>query len=273
MASKKESVQELSNNGEEPSAKFFHNGNDAGISDVSVPLIEIPVVDIGLLTSPSTKKGELQKLQLALTSWGCFQVINHGMILDKMREVGKKFFGLPMEKKQKYSREADSIEGYGNDMIISEHQTLDWTDRLYLTLSPDDQRQLKFWPENPQAFRETLHQFFMKSEQINEILLKAMAMSLDIGENCFLEQYGEQPLVTARFNYYPPCPRPNQILGVKPHADASAITILLQDKEVEGLQFLKDNEQRNVQEPSTQGGDKLRKREDYYGYVLHSRIR
>ncbi|EEF28154.1 oxidoreductase, putative [Ricinus communis] len=157
MASKKESVQELSNNGEEPSAKFFHNGNDAGISDVSVPLIEIPVVDIGLLTSPSTKKGELQKLQLALTSWGCFQ-------------------------------------------------------------------------------------FFMKSEQINEILLKAMAMSLDIGENCFLEQYGEQPLVTARFNYYPPCPRPNQILGVKPHADASAITILLQDKEVEGLQFLKGNE-------------------------------
>lgn len=73
--------------------------------------------------------------------------------LDKMREVGKKFFALPMEKKQKYSREADSIEGYGNDIIISEHQTLDWTDRLYLTLSPDDQRQLKFWPENPQAFR------------------------------------------------------------------------------------------------------------------------
>jgi isopenicillin N synthase-like dioxygenase len=58
-------------------------------------------------------------------------------------------------------------------------------------------------------------------------------------EGCFLDQYGEQPLVTARFNFYPPCPRPDRILGVKPHADASAVTFLLQDKEVEGLQFLK----------------------------------
>jgi isopenicillin N synthase-like dioxygenase len=69
-----------------------------------------------------------------------------------------------------------------------------------------------------------------------------MARSLNLEESCFLDQYGEQPLVTARFNFYPPCPRPDRILGVKPHADASAVTFLLQDKEVQGLQFLKDNE-------------------------------
>lgn len=78
--------------------------------------------------------------------------------------------------------------------------------------------------------------------EINEILLKAMAKSLNLAENCFLNQYGEEALVTARFNFYPPCPRPEQILGVKAHADASAITVLLQDKEVGGLQFQKDNE-------------------------------
>ncbi|KAI5557405.1 hypothetical protein POPTR_018G121750v4 [Populus trichocarpa] len=66
-----------------------------------------------------------------------------------------------------------------------------------------------------------------------------MARSWNLEEGCFLDQYGEQPLVTARFNFYPPCPRPDRILGVKPHADASAVTFLLQDKEVEGLQFLK----------------------------------
>ncbi|KAG5596440.1 hypothetical protein H5410_037672 [Solanum commersonii] len=36
------------------------------------------------------------------------------------------------------------------------------------------------------------------------------------------------------------CPKPDKILGVKAHADASIITTLLQDKEVEGLQVLKD---------------------------------
>ncbi|XP_021647997.2 protein SRG1 [Hevea brasiliensis] len=239
------SVQELSIIGKEPPQNYFHKGSDAGILDASVPLIQIPVVDIGLLASPSTWTHELHKLRSALSSWGCFQVRNHGMtslFLDQMRQVAKQFFSLPMEEKQKYSREADSIEGYGNDMVISEHQTLDWTDRLYLTLSPEDQRKLKFWPENPQPFRKILHEFAMKSQQINEILLKAMARSLDMEENCFLDQYGERALVTARFNFYPPCQRPDQILGVKPHADASALTILLPDKEVEGLQFLKDKE-------------------------------
>ena len=84
------------------------------------------------------------------------QAINHGIeptLLEKVNEVGKLFFGLSPEIKQKYSREDGRIEGYGSDMIISEEQTLDWTDRLYLTTSPEDQRQLKFWPETPESFR------------------------------------------------------------------------------------------------------------------------
>ena len=83
-----------------------------------------------------------------------FQVINHGIsFLDEIRDVTKQFFELPMEEKRKYSREADGMEGYGSDMIIYEQQILDWTDRLYLTINPEDRRRLKFWPENPKAFR------------------------------------------------------------------------------------------------------------------------
>ncbi|KAK1549809.1 hypothetical protein Q3G72_008225 [Acer saccharum] len=43
-----------------------------------------------------------------------------------------------------------------------------------------------------------------------------------------------------RFNFYPPCSRPDLVDGVKPHTDRSGITILLQDKEVEGLQIVVD---------------------------------
>jgi len=43
-----------------------------------------------------------------------------------------------------------------------------------------------------------------------------------------------------RMNYYPPCPQPETVLGLKPHTDGSALTILLQANEVEGLQINKD---------------------------------
>ncbi|KAF5482253.1 hypothetical protein F2P56_002838 [Juglans regia] len=242
-----ESVQELLINGEELPEKYIHKDGDGGVLDV--PLMEVPVVDLSLLASSLTSREELEKLRSALSSWGCFQAINHGItssFLDKVREVTKQFFALPVGEKQKYSREVDEIEGYGNDMILSAQQILDWSDRLYLTVNPEDQRRLKFWPEIPQDFRDLLHDYTFKIKMINEVVLKAMARSLNLEDNCFLDQYGKRPTMTARFNYYPKCPRPDLVLGVKPHADGSAITILLQDKEVEGLQFQKDNQWNKV---------------------------
>jgi isopenicillin N synthase-like dioxygenase len=73
------------------------------------------------------------------------------------------------------------------------------------------------------------------------VLYKAMAKSLNLEENSFSDQLlGEQALMQARFNFYPRCSRPDKVLGVKPHTDRSGITVLLQDKEVEGLQVLVD---------------------------------
>lgn len=77
---------------------------------------------------------------------------------------------------------------------------------------------------------------------MTEVILKAMARSINLDENSFLDMHGEKATLFARFNFYPPCPRPDAILGLKPHADGSALTVLLQDKQVEGLQFLKDNQ-------------------------------
>ena len=90
--------------------------------------------------------------------------------------------------------------------------------------------------------RDTIDQYIRKLQVVTETVLKAMARSLNLEEDCFLDKYGEQRKMDARFNFYPPCSRPDRVLGVKPHADGSAITYLLQDKEVEGLQFLKDDE-------------------------------
>lgn len=41
-------------------------------------------------------------------------------------------------------------------------------------------------------------------------------------------------------NYYPPCSRPDLVLGLTPHSDGSALTVLQQDTASVGLQILKD---------------------------------
>ncbi|KAK0571829.1 hypothetical protein LWI29_022179 [Acer saccharum] len=238
-------VHELILSGEELPEKYIYKGSDAGVLDASLPFMDVPVIDMSLLTCPSSSAEQLHKLCSALTHWGCFQAINHGMstqFLEQVREATKQFFALSPEIKNKYKREDGSIEGYGNDMIIYEQQTLDWTDRLYITVSPQDRRQLKFWPENPANFRDVLHEYTMKLEDVSKVVFKAMARSLNLEENSFMDMYGEDETLFARFNFYPPCPRPDQVIGIKPHADGSAITILLQDKQVEGLQFMKDGQ-------------------------------
>ncbi|KAJ4724550.1 2-oxoglutarate (2OG) and Fe(II)-dependent oxygenase superfamily protein [Melia azedarach] len=194
-------------------------------ASASLPLMDIPIIDFSLLTSPSSSIEELQKLLQALSSGGSFQAINHGIpttLLDKVREVTHQFYELPSKNKLNYCREYGKPEGYRSD-IVSEHQVPEW-------------------PDKPETFKEIMHEYAMRVEVMREVLFKAMAKSLKLNENCFLEMCGEKAMLVARFNHYPPCPRPDLILGFKPHSDGSVMSIVLQDKEVEGLQFLKDNQ-------------------------------
>lgn len=245
-------VQELvqtggDNNGEVPHKYIWRDAEYGPIDLTATSSGEIPVIDLSrLIPSAATAAmdGELNKLQSALITWGCFQAINHGIensFLDELRRVSRKFFQLPRMEKQKCVRPVDGIEGYGSDMVLFENQSLDWNDRLYLLVDPKDQRKLEYWPENPETFREILDEYTGSLRQIQELILKAVARSLSLPEKCFLDQFGERPTMYARFNYYPPCSRPDIVLGLKPHADGSGLTILLQDEEVEGLQMLKDD--------------------------------
>nr|GMC65151.1 protein SRG1 [Ipomoea batatas] len=194
----------------------YIQSKDADIQ-ASCPLLDLASIDLSLLSSstPSpAREKELTKLRSTLSSCGCFQAINHGIsddFLDKVGEIGKSFFALPMEEKQKYGRSADDTEGYGNDSVLSEHQILDWTDRLYLTVSPEEQIKYNLWPANPENFREVLQEYIKKLTALNELLLKAIALSLNLEENSFVNQFGDRDRAS-------------------------------KDKDVEGLQVLKDGQ-------------------------------
>ncbi|KAF7147287.1 hypothetical protein RHSIM_Rhsim03G0252500 [Rhododendron simsii] len=247
------SVQEMSIKADEPPQPFnVRDDVPFGPVDISPPSASIPTIDISLFSPlPSSLESsiqetekELDKLRSALSSWGCFQVIGHGIsieFLDKVREVTKKFFELPFEEKRRYGKAAVAIQGYGLDSLVSEKQVLDWCDRLSLLIYPEDQRILKLWPEKPQDFRETIDEYAMNIDSVIGILFKAMAKSLKLEENSFSKQFGERAIMQGRFALYPTCTRPDQVFGVKPHSDGSGVTVLLQDKEVQGLQVLKED--------------------------------
>ena len=79
--------------------------------------------------------------------------------------------------------------------------------------------------------------------EIKNLAVKILSL---IAENLHLkpgyfEQYFGNTYQKMRMNYYPTCPRPDLVLGLSPHADGNAITLLLQDKEVEGLHVRKDD--------------------------------
>ncbi|XP_061367062.1 oxoglutarate-dependent flavonoid 7-O-demethylase 1-like [Gastrolobium bilobum] len=76
----------------------------------------------------------------------------------------------------------------------------------------------------------------MKNLAIQIIDLMANALTLDTKEIRELFGEGAQSI---RMNYYPPCPQPELVMGLNPHSDGGGHSILLQAKEVEGLQIRK----------------------------------
>lgn len=88
---------------------------------------------------------------------------------------------------------------------------------------------------------ETLEGYSRQVRNLCQILLKYIALSLGLKEDVFEEMFGVC-VQAARMNYYPPCPRPDLVMGLSPHSDGSALTVLQQGKGSSvGLQILKDN--------------------------------
>ena len=70
-----------------------------------------------------------------------------------MRECAQKFFDLPLQEKKRCAQKPGSLEGYSQAFVTSVKQKLPWNDMLFLKTLSLQNRNLNFWPENPQEFR------------------------------------------------------------------------------------------------------------------------
>ena len=90
-------------------------------------------------------------------------------------------------------------------------------------------------PQHPSHFRDIIQEYIEEMEKLAFKLMELIAMSLGLQPKRLEEFFMRGQTSLIRLNYYPPCPFPHIALGVGPHKDESALTILAQD-EVEGLE-------------------------------------
>ncbi|XP_061376332.1 protein SRG1-like [Gastrolobium bilobum] len=218
-------------------------------SDIDPPIIsnkhslpQIPVIDLDKLCSEEVKGPELEKLDLACKEWGFFQLINHGVSITLVEDVktgAQELFNLSMEEKSKLWQKPGDMEGFGQMFNMSKKEASDWVDLFYIFTLPSHLRKPHLFPNIPLPLRENLEAYCTKMRDLAINIFVVIGKALGIEPKYITESLGEGGQ-SMRINYYPPCPQPENVLGLKAHTDGSALTILLQANEVEGLQIRKD---------------------------------
>jgi len=198
----------------------------------------IPLID---LASPD-KQRVIAEIGLACRTYGFFQVINHGIegeLLEKMMAVGLQFFRLPPEEKEKlYSDEPSKKIRLSTSFNVRKETVHNWRDYLRLHCHPLEEF-LPEWPTNPESFKEIVSEYCREVRRLGLRLLGMISLSLGLEEDYIEKALGEQEQHMA-VNYYPQCPEPELTYGLPKHTDPNALTVLLQDPSVAGLQVLKD---------------------------------
>ncbi|KAJ9690870.1 hypothetical protein PVL29_013163 [Vitis rotundifolia] len=208
----------------------------------TTPLPHIPVIDFHCLLSGDGVESELEKLHHACKEWGFFQLKNHGVsssLMEKVKAEIQEFFNLPMEEKRKFWQQPGQIEGFGQAFVVSEEQKLDWGDLFFMVTLPPHLRKPHLFPKLPLPFRDTLEVYAVELKNLAMAILGFMAKALKM-EAKDMKALFEEGFQAMRMNYYPPCPQPDQVIGLTPHSDSVGLTILLQVNEMEGLQVRKN---------------------------------
>ncbi|KAJ7946017.1 2-oxoglutarate and Fe(II)-dependent oxygenase superfamily protein [Quillaja saponaria] len=220
-----------------------------GIPSIDLsPLYTQKAGDSDSVSEPNSIEGLVKEIGSACKQWGFFQVINHGVPLDKRQRIeasARQFFSQSFEEKRKIRRDAVKVLGYYD----TEHtkNVRDWKEVFDFTveeptlvpasLEPDDKQVTQWynqWPECPPDLREACQEYAQEMVNLANKLMELIALSLGLPAKRFHEFFIDQTSFI-RLNHYPPCPSPHLALGVGRHKDAGILTILAQD-DVGGLE-------------------------------------
>ncbi len=206
----------------------------------------LPIIDIGGLRAgdPAATERVAAEIRAACTEIGFFYITGHGIaeeVIDGAATEAMAFFRQsPAEKKRvavsKYHRGFNSL----GDALMYRADQPDYKEFYQIGLElPEDDPDVRAgqplrgpnnWPDWLPGFRPAMERFFDEIAACGGDLLRAVAISLDLGQDFFARRY-LKPLQRTQAVYYPPHPRDAgaNLFGVAPHSDFGCITLLWQD--------------------------------------------
>ncbi|XP_027151025.1 hyoscyamine 6-dioxygenase-like [Coffea eugenioides] len=207
-----------------------------------IPLCDtVPVIDLHKSTTSPEKWSMVRQIVEASQEYGFFQVINHGVSEDVVREtstVFKEFFNMYAEdKKGTSASDGDLSRGWiymNSSSVFAKDGIHLWRDNVKLACHPLEEC-MQGWPPKPTRYREVVATYVEEMRRLSGRILELICEGLGL-EAGYLERLSQVQLVVG--NYYPPCPDPSLTLGLLKHCDPSLITILLQEGNACGLQVL-----------------------------------
>jgi isopenicillin N synthase-like dioxygenase len=206
----------------------------------------VPVIDIRRLPDDAAT---LARLDEACREWGFFQVVGHDIApaeLAGTHAAMRDFFALPGEEKRRVERTVTNAWGFFDRELTKNRR--DWKEIFDVGPAVTEGAltgNVPQWPASLPGFRPTVLSYYEACERLSYRLLAAISVNLGAAPAALFADFGPRHTSFLRLNHYPRCDRPalpespampeSGCLGIHPHTDAGALTVLLQDEQP-GLQ-------------------------------------
>ena len=206
---------------------------------------ELPVIDIAPLmqTNERAKTTVAGAIGDACHDIGFMIIRGHGIpssTIAVLRRSVMQFFGRPLEDKLALSITRDNYRGYIPLGFFTPNAAAGAADRyegykLHWEADANDSicSQCALygpnrWPDAPSALRTAVLQYWEQCDRVAGVLLDALAIVLGIEAELFRRAF-EKPLTNMTLLHYPPKTPGQDFVGIHPHKDTDALTILAPD--------------------------------------------
>ena len=209
---------------------------------------QVPVIDFAPFRKgdPAARQTVARAIGAACEGIGFFYLTGHGIaptITDGIFAAARRFFEQPVGRRMDPSLLISAQHSRGYQPLGARYYPATSAPDLMEAfkyqreLPPDDPdivagdriQQPNKWPAGLPGWRETLLDYFESVDGVAAQLLRAFALALDLEEDYFAGFY-RKPMTQVSLLHYPPQPprAPEDAFGNRPHADATAFTIVLQ---------------------------------------------